>query len=387
MAALVKESCCGERAETDVVFALNYYAPYVSGLTNVARDIAEGLAARGRRVTVVASRHSLVLPCEEILNGVRVVRTPVLLSVGKGVVSPEFVPAVLRECATAKVLNIHAPMLEAGLIAKLSSVPVVMTYQCDVSLPPTLMGRIQNGALDWSTRMAARHSTFVTVTSDDYADHSRVRKALSGRRRVIPATCHIRQGGVPKYRCGSGFHVGFLGRIVEEKGVEFLVDGFRELEDVNARLLIAGDFSSVVGGSVIERVRRRIGEDSRIKLLGFLSDAELDNFYASLDAFALPSVNPFEAFGILQVEAMMRGIPVVASDLPGVRQPVLRTGMGELVEPRSARSVRLALEKLMVSRPNTEDGSARARELYGYGTTLDSFERVFDDATAIGRVA
>ncbi|WP_077175525.1 glycosyltransferase family 4 protein [Yersinia proxima] len=365
---------------TDILIVLNYYSPYVSGLTNVARDVAEGLAARGWVVTVIASQHSPDLPLEEIINNVKVIRTPVLLKIGKGVISPSFITTFKRESAKAKVVNIHTPMLEAGIIAKISKAPVVMTYQCDISLPPTLLGRIQNSILDISTQIAANNSKFVTVTSDDYADHSRVKKSLSVSRKVIPATCYIRTGGIPKYRYGDGFHVGFLGRIVEEKGIEYLVDGFRSIEDKDARLVIAGDFNSIVGGSVIDKVKQRIGEDSRIKLLGFLPDEELNNFYASLDVFALPSINPFEAFGIVQVEAMMRGIPVIASDLPGVRQPVLATGMGEIVKPRSASSITDALKRLMTSRPDTIQGAIKAKELYSLDATLDKFEATFKQA-------
>ena len=371
----------------DLVIALNYYRPYVSGLTNVARDVAEGLAARGWRVTVVASQHSPELPLEEILDGVRVVRTPVALRLGKGVISPSFVSTVRRESRNARVVNIHAPMLEAGLMAKACQAPVVLTYHCDVSLPPSLLGSLQNKLIDISTAAAARAATFVTVSSQDYADHSRLREALSLRRRVIPPTCHVRTGGTPRYRDGSGMHVGFLGRIVEEKGVEYLVEGFRALDDPEARLLIAGDFNGVAGGSVIDRVRERMAGDARIKLLGFLPDAALDDFYASTDVFALPSVNPFEAFGIVQVEAMMRGIPVIASDLPGVRQPVLATGMGRIVPPRSSVAVTEALSFLRDTQIDLEGGAATARTLYAFETVLDCYTAVFEEAaaTALGR--
>lgn len=366
----------------DLVIALNYYSPYVSGLTNVARDVAEGLAARGWRITVVTSQHTPDLPREEVLNGVRVVRTPVALRLGKGVISPSFAATVRRESANARVVNIHAPMLEAGLIAKACLAPVVLTYHCDVSLPPTLIGSLQNKLIDISTAAAARAAAFVTVSSQDYADHSRLREALSRRQRVIPPTCHVRTGGTPRYRESTGMHVGFLGRIVEEKGVEYLVEGFRAFDDPHARLLIAGDFNAVAGGSVIDRVRERMAGDTRIRLLGFLPDAAVDDFYASLDVFALPSVNPFEAFGIVQVEAMMRGIPVIASDLPGVRQPVLATGMGEIVPRRSAVAVTEALTRLRDARIDVEAGTAMARTLYGSDATLDSYTAVFEDAAA-----
>ena len=74
--------------ELDLVVVLNYYAPYVSGLTESARIVAEGMAARGWRVQVITSQHDATLPRRESVNGVEVIRTPVVARLGKGVVSP-----------------------------------------------------------------------------------------------------------------------------------------------------------------------------------------------------------------------------------------------------------------------------------------------------------
>jgi len=171
--------------------------------------------------------------------------------------------------------------------------------------------------------------------------------------------------------------VGFLGRIVEEKGIEYLVDGFTGYADPEARLLIAGDFTGIAGGSVIDRVRERIGDDPRIRLLGFLDDAELADFYRSLDAFALVSVNAFEAFGIVQVEAMMAGVPAIASDMPGVRQPVLQTGFGVVVPPRDAGAITHALGEIADRRFDSVGLSRRAAELYDISHALDEYEDLF----------
>jgi glycosyltransferase involved in cell wall biosynthesis len=172
-------------------------------------------------------------------------------------------------------------------------------------------------------------------------------------------------------------HVGFVGRIVEEKGLEFLVDGFRQLEDPDARLLVAGDYEKVAGGSVVERVRRVAGEDPRVRLLGFLPDESLPDLYASLDVFALPSVNSFEAFGIVQVEAMMTGVPSLASDLPGVRTPVRRTGFGTIVPPRDPAAIHRALRDLQESPPDRQAGAAATREWYGAESTIREYDELF----------
>jgi glycosyltransferase involved in cell wall biosynthesis len=376
--------------DNDLVIVLTYYTPYVSGLTNVARDLAEGLASRGWRVCVVASKHDPELPTHDSVNGVRVVRAPVLARVGKGTVGLNLTRLALREMARSRVVNLHLPLVEAGLLARLSSAPVVSTYHCDVSLPTgdgplplRLVNALQHRAIDFSSRVALQRSAAAVVSSEDYARHSRMWSSIAGAMVAVPPPCPPRGPGRPTFRRGPGFHVGFLGRIVEEKGVEHLVDAFLALDDPDARLLIGGDFQGVAGGSVVETVRRHIGGDPRIEMLGFLPEGALDDFYASLDVFALPSVNAFEAFGIVQVVAMMAGVPAVVSDLPGVRTVVENTGFGAVVAVQDVAGLTTALERLRDEPPDPEAGSASAAALYSVDSVLDAYEAVF--AKAAGR--
>ena len=359
----------------DVVVALNYYAPYVSGVTEAARVVAEGLAARGWQVTVVCSRHDPELPARQAIAGVKVIRTSVTARIGKGVISPSFVPTVVREARRARVLNLHLPMLEAGAVALATrGTPLLATYQCDVSLPPGALNRMQVSALDASHRVAIRHARATAVSSADYAESSRLWSTLRMNDVVIPPPCLVRDGGRPTFREGGGQHVGFLGRIVEEKGLEYLVDGFRARASADSRLLIAGEFAEVAGGSVVDRVRRHIGDDPRVRLLGFLPAASVPDFFASLDVFVLPSVNSLEAFGIVQAEAMMVGVPVIATDRPGVRTLVTSTGFGIIVPPRDSASIGTALETIQAQDLDRQGGAARARALYGADSVVDAYE-------------
>jgi glycosyltransferase involved in cell wall biosynthesis len=369
--------------EYDVVMGLTYYVPYVSGLTEAARVVAEGLAAEGLRVLVVATRHDPSLPTDETVAGVDVHRTPVLARLGKGVISPAFPIAVARAARRATVLNLHLPLLEAGPIAMLAGdTPVVLTYQCDVAMSAGRVDRLQQAVMDRSVAQAMRRAAVVVPSSDDYAQHSRLARVMAGKVHAIAPPCRERGGGRPTFRDGPGLHVGFVGRIVEEKGLEFLVEGFRRLTDPDARLLVAGDYAKVAGGSVVDRVRRAAGEDPRVRLLGFLPEEALTDFYASLDVFALPSVNSFEAFGIVQVEAMMTGVPSLASDLPGVRMPVRHTGFGVIVPPRDPEAIHRALEDLGNAPPDRVAGAAAAHRWYGAATTIQEYRALFDAVSA-----
>jgi glycosyltransferase involved in cell wall biosynthesis len=369
----------------DVLLALDYYAPYVSGLTNVARDVAEGLVERGHRVRVVCARHDRGLPGREVIAGVEVERAPVLARAGKAVISPSLVRRVVAAARGASVTNLHLPMPEAGAIAPFVRSPLVVTYHCDVSPPPGAVGRIEATGVDLSSRAALRRAGRVVVTSDDYARASRVWPAMAGRTAVVPPPCHERPPGVPRFRDGAGLHVGFLGRIVEEKGLQHLVRGFQLLDDPDARLVIGGDFAEVAGGSVVEQVRRAVDGDPRIRLLGFLPEEQIADLYASIDVFALPSVNAFEAFGIVQVEAMMAGVPALASDLPGVRVPVRETGFGVVVPPRDPAAIAEGLRRLAASPPDGAAGRRAARERYAAPTVIDAYEELLLSAAASGR--
>lgn len=363
-------------ADIDVLVALTYYAPYVSGLTDAARLVNEGLAARGWRIRVLTCRYDGELAPREERSGVDVERCRVVARFGKGVLMPTFPVRISALAKQAPVTHFHLPMGEAVAARLVPRAGLVSTYHCDVSLPTGSVNQFAQRLVDASSRSAIRRSQVTIVTTSDYAAHSRLHDVLA-RAVPLPPACTERPPGRPTYRDGDGPHVGFLGRIVEEKGLEHLVRAFRALADPGARLLIGGQSDGVAGGSVIERVRAAAHGDDRVRFLGFVPDERLADFYASLDVFTLPSINSFEAFGIVQVEAMMAGIPVVASDLPGVRRPVQLTGFGTLVTPADEQGLAAALAGAVASPPDRAAGRRKACELFSLSATLDAHESIY----------
>ncbi len=102
----------------------------------------------------------------------------------------------------------------------------------------------------------------------------------------------------------------------------------------NAQVLFAGQYQNVMGEQAyFDRLARRIQEyeiSGHWTFLGNLDPWEMAAFYPNLDVLTLPSLNSTEAFGLVQIEAMMNGVPCVPSALPGVRQPVKMHGMGRV---------------------------------------------------------
>lgn len=313
-----------------ILIALNYYTPYISGVTEAARIEAEELAKDpNNQVTVVCSNHNK-LPKEEIINNVRVIRTPVIMKISKGTVSPKFISTIRKLAKENDIVNIHLPMLESGAIAKVvDKNKLVVTYQCDINLSKSLINNMIVGIMDMSHKGAFKRASKVVVSSIDYSKSSRILfKAKDKIMEIAPPFKLIKPVNVERdYNV-----IGFCGRIVEEKGIDVLLKAFEIIKKKKKDVIlkIAGDYKKVAGGSVYSSLKEYIDKNNikDVEFLGRLSDEDLIKFYSSINVFVLPSTNSLEAFGLVQIEAMLCNTPVVASNLPGVRTIVQNTGMG-----------------------------------------------------------
>lgn len=334
-----------------ILIILNYYYPYISGVSECARMIAESFAETGHEVTVLTSNHAN-LPSKEDINGVHVLRTKVLFTISKGTVSPSFIIKAIALSKRFDVVNLHLPMIESGVIAGLSrGCNLVVTYQCDINLPKSFFNHLIVKMMDISNTISLQRAKKIMVTSIDYAKSSRI--AWKYLDKAIECPTPIR----PYHRVSTEKNptekwIGFCGRIVEEKGIYVLLKAFMQLqkEQEQVYLKIGGDYENIAGGSIYPEVKKFV-EDHGIRnvvFLGKLDEAAMEGFYSSLDVLVLPSINSLEAFGMVQIEAMLCGTPVVASDLPGVRTIIQNTGMGEIArtgDPEDvARKIRMVLD-------------------------------------------
>jgi glycosyltransferase involved in cell wall biosynthesis len=153
------------------------------------------------------------------------------------------------------------------------------------------------------------------------------------------------------------------GRLAAEKGAEYLVQALPAILEKypTARVLHVGQYQNVMGEEEYANKLRpmidALGE--RWTFLGILSPGELTAFFQLCDVTVLPSNNRTESFGIVQVESMTCGTPVVASDMPGVRQPVLMTGMGRIVPPMQPHALAQAIIEVL-DHPENYQGDVKA---------------------------
>ena len=330
-----------------ILAALTYYKPYISGLTIYAARVAEAWVRAGHEVTVLTSRHSAELPGEEVLNGVRVVREPVLLKISKGAVMPKFWMDAAAYVKQADVVNIHLPQLESALLARLGrryGKKVVLTYHCDLQMPSGVINSLANKGVLWMNDLAFRSCDAVVTNSQDYADHSDILSKIKEKVRIIQPPVEldpISDEDAAAFRVkkkADDFSpiIGMACRFAADKGVEILLDALPKVlsEFPHAAVFFMGPYQNVLGeAAYYERLKPRIDElieTGHWQFMGRLPDAEVPAFYRCIDVLTMPSLNRTDSFGLVQIEAMINGKPVAASNLPGVRVPVQRHGMGEI---------------------------------------------------------
>lgn len=328
-----------------ILQVLTYYRPHTSGLTIYVERVSKALAARGHQVTVLTSRFDPRTPRDEVADGVRVVRVPVAARVSKGVLMPGFGFAATRLVRRHDVAHLHLPQFDAAgvaLRARLFGRPAVLTYHCDLQLPPGPGNRAVNRVVHLMNGIAAAAAHRIVTYTRDFADHSPfLRRRRAKVETILPPVelpptepAAARRLAEALGLDGRRPVIGMATRFASEKGVEILLGALPRIIDAHphATVLFAGQHRDVMGEQAyLDRLAPaidRLRAAGRWHFLGTLSPVEMAAYYPNLDLLTVPSLNSTESFGLVQIEAMTHGVPVVASNLPGVRQPVAMTGMG-----------------------------------------------------------
>jgi glycosyltransferase involved in cell wall biosynthesis len=361
------------------------FHPYVGGVENTVLEVGRRLAARGHEVRVVCADEPAGGPPR--VDGMEVLRLPWRGKIGNTNVCPGL-RAALRSEPRPDVIHTHLPTAlfadAAAGLAKATGVPLVLTYHNDLvgdGLKGVLAGVYNRLFLP---RLLAR-SRRIVVTNPIYPSQSP----------------HLTEGD-PKIICipwgvdaevfrplseappeSGELVVGFLSLLDAHhgyKGLDVLLQAAARLrrEGVPVRLKIGG------AGEARDDYRRRateLGLAEAADFLGFIPAADLNAFYASCHVFALPSTDGRrEGFGLVLLEAMACGRPVVTTPVVGVAGDLEGSGAGLLVPPGDAEALAGALRSLHETRSALPERGRNARRLVERRYT---WERVADDYEAL----
>lgn len=376
-----------------ILQVLYYYEPYTSGLTIYAARLAREMVARGHDVQVICARHDPALPKHEVTDdGIDITRLRVAARFDRAVILPSLLPTILRRIDDVDVVHLHLPMAETAAIVlacRLRKKRVVVTHHADLVLDGSLLTRFAARVARVSSVIGGKFSNVFVTNTASRAKVSPVSKFMRRNLRVIPPPIEI--APVPKdarrafrdeREWGNAPVIGFVGRYASEKGIEVLLQciPLLRMRYPTAIIALAGPNTDPRTGQYrhgpwdvwLERYGYAVDQ------LGQLSDDDLSRFYAAIDVLVLPSIDWTESFGMVQIEAMLHGTPVVASDLPGVSEPVSVTGGGLLVPPGDANALAIAISEVLSIPERYHPNQDAIAERYSLTTVADAWEDVYE---------
>jgi glycosyltransferase involved in cell wall biosynthesis len=381
-----------------ILTVLTYYRPHTSGLTIYAERLVNALAARGHQVTVLTTQHEKQLPRTEMYDNVRIIRLPVIARINKGVLAPSFGRVSTLLVKEHDVVLLHLPQFDAALVALISRIlkrPAVILYHSDLLLPAGLFNRFVNAVINMMNFLAGMFAHQVVGYTEDFANHSVFLTRFAYKRTIIRPNVQIpcatqaeAEAFNARYNPQRYKVIGMATRFAAEKGIEVLLEALPLIQAryPNVKVLFAGQYERVWGEEAYyQRLMPQIKyyqEKGCWEFLGVLSMQQMAAFYPNLDVLVVPSLNSTETFGFVQIEAMMNGVPAVASNLPGVRQPVAMTGMGKVVPIFDAPALAQAVLDIFDHPENYRGDPDRVIEMFHPDTNAANFERLFETLLA-----
>lgn len=373
-----------------------YYAPERGGIERYTQALAEWCVAQGDAVGVlVHQRPGRWRGTRETIDGVEVRRAGCLAAPVYTPLSPGFPLQLARALREFRpdLLHLHFP--NPSCFAALASpaarrLPWVVHWHADV--PPD--------SPDWRLRTFYRayrpfeqatlaRARAIVATSRPYLDASTALSRWRDKARVVPLgigdlPAISTPGQAPAWP-SAGLRLLAVGRLSRYKGFGVLIEALARIAD--ASLLL-------VGQGECERELRALAAarqvDARLRFAGDLDDATLAAAYAAADVFVLPSLDRGEAFGMVLLEAMRAGLPVIASAIAGsgVGSVVVDGETGKLVTPGDAPALAAAIDGMRDGALRQRLGQAGRRRWQAHFTleaTMPAWRRIYAEAVDAAR--
>jgi len=251
-------------------------------------------------------------------------------------------------------LHLQDPMSHLAALALPATLPIVITWHSDIVAQRALLGPYR----PFLKRLVARAAAVITQSPAHVASMPQLASlSRSDQRVTVPyggefTALRAPHPKVAELRRAFGSRIVFtLGRHVYYKGFDYLIRAMARVPE--SRLIIGGTGPLT---ELLRRVAREAGVAERTHFVGRVPETDLPAYYQACDVFCLPSVDPSESLGAVQVEAMACGKPVVCCDLRNGVTWVNRDGeTGLVVPPRDPEALAAALARLL------DDAALRAR--------------------------
>lgn len=338
--------------------------PGKGGMERMILDLVNGFSAKGIRCDLLCASAEKGPGTEYLNENAKIICTPTLFTMAATKITPSMIWTLRRICNEYDILHVHHPDPMATLALRMSGYKgkVIVHWHSDILKQKNLL-KLYRPLQDWmlnradliigTTPVYIKESPHLVNVSDKMAC------LPIGVRRVNPDESAVQQ---IRNRFSGKKIVFSVGRLVGYKGHKYLIDAAKYLPD---------DYVILLGGSgpLFTALKLQIIEshlEDKVILLGRITDDELPNYYGACDLFCLSSIWKTEAFGMVQIEAMSCGKPVVATQIPasGVSWVNIHEYSGLNVPVEDPEALASAIRDIMSSESVYNSYSQNARKRY-----------------------
>lgn len=347
------------------ILQLGKFYPIKGGVEKVMYDLMTGLSAMGVHCDMLcAACEKEEVGDKEINERAKLMCMKAFAKVKATMISPAMIFRMRRIRKDYDIVHVHHPDPMACLALWLSGYKgkVALHWHSDILKQKKLL-KLYRPLQSWLINRADA----IIGTSPVYLKASPWLKDVQDKTVCLPigiVPLDVDYEGAAKLKEEyKGKKIIFsLGRLVPYKGYKYLIDSARYLDDSYV-ILIGG------GGPLKDNLKEQIetsGLQDKVKLLGFLSDSEVSAYFGACDLFCMSSVYATEAFGIVQIEAMSAGKPVVATKIPGsgVSWVNEHKGSGVNVKPKDSEALAIAFKHILESPDTYSSYSEQASQRY-----------------------
>lgn len=375
-----------------ILFFTPYFYPYISGMTVYAQLVLQELAKK-HNVEILTFKHDAQLNSHATIKELKISRMPFLAKLSKGFISPQSLSIFFKKIKNNDLLIINLPSVEGiflVLLAKILGTRVLAIYLCQIDLGPGFINHSLSFLINLLVKFQLNLSNKIVTFSADYISslnwsNKLTKKVIYIKPFIKNVKANLNTLKKLEERKAKQKWIGFVGRIAREKGLDYLIDAISLLpKSKKITLVFAGPKHKQVAGEnkYYLHLMKKL-KDSQINylFLGLLSEDDLFAFYKSLDLIVLPSINSTEAYGLVQLEAMSVGTPVITSDLPGLREAIKETGMGLLVPARKVSALSKAIEKILSSNVFYQSviGQNKLHKIYDKQLCIKEYEKIIKE--------
>lgn len=350
------------------ILQLGKFYPITGGVEKVMYDLMIGLSEREVDCDMLCALSEGGSKVTAVNGHARLIGCRTLKKVAATMISPSMISLLRKKCGEYDIIHVHHPDPMACLALLLSGYKgkVVLHWHADIEKQKFLL-QLYRPLQEWLLRRADVIVGTTPVYTAESPCLSHVQDKIVCLPIGIPPVVPEQEKVDALLRAYQGKKIIFsLGRLVAYKGYQWLIEAARYLDD---------DYVVLIGGSGAMRdellaVIETWGLEDKVKLLGRISDEDLPAYYGACTLFCLPSVQKTEAFGIVQIEAMSCGKPVVATRIPhsGVAWVNEHGVSGLNVEPKNAEALAEAIMTIVgdgqAYRKFAEGAEARYRSLF-----------------------